>query len=69
MVEIKNFNAKGDGITNDTAAVQAALDSGEVVHFTPGTYLCGTSPESVLPEVLLPLLRQRVFSAALIWTM
>ena len=42
MVEIKNFNAKGDGITNDTAAVQAALDSGEVVHFTPGTYLCGT---------------------------
>ena len=42
MVEIKNFNAKGDGITNDTAAVQAALDSGEVVHFTPGTYMCGT---------------------------
>lgn len=42
MVEIRNYNVKGDGITNDTAAVQAALDSGKVVHFTPGTYLCGT---------------------------
>ena len=42
MVEIKNYGAKGDGITNDTAAVQAALDSGKVVHFTAGTYLCGT---------------------------
>lgn len=42
MVEVKNYNAAGDGKTNDTAAVQAALDSGEVVHFTPGTYLCGT---------------------------
>ena len=42
MVEIKNYGAKGDGITNDTAAVQTALDSGEVVHFTAGTYLCGT---------------------------
>ena len=42
MVEIRNYNVKGDGVSNDTAAVQAALDSGEVVHFTAGTYLCGS---------------------------
>lgn len=42
MVEVRDFNAAGDGVTNDTAAVQAALDSGKCVHFTAGTYLCGT---------------------------
>jgi hypothetical protein len=42
---VKNYGAVGDGITDDTAAVQSALDStvgtGEV-YFPSGTYLVGT---------------------------
>jgi hypothetical protein len=41
LVSVKDFGATGDGTTNDTAAVQAAIDSlasGGVVYFPPGTY-------------------------------
>lgn len=39
-VNVKDFGAKGDGLTNDTVAVQAALDSGSgCVWFPAGTYL------------------------------
>lgn len=43
-VEIRWFGAKGDGTTDDTAAIQAAIGAAEaagggVVLFTPGTYL------------------------------
>jgi len=41
---VRNYGATGDGVTNDTAAVQAAIDaipaSGGTVYFPPGTYLC-----------------------------
>jgi len=33
------YNAKGDGTTNDTAAIQAALDSGKPLYFPSGTYV------------------------------
>lgn len=42
-VNVKSFGAKGDGVTNDTAAIQAALDAaaGKTLHFPAGTYLSG----------------------------
>ncbi len=43
VFNVKDFGAKGDGVTNDTAAIQAAIDqaaqiSGEI-YFPAGTYI------------------------------
>lgn len=40
-INVKAFGAKGDGITNDTAAIQRAINncSGQVLFFPAGTYL------------------------------
>jgi hypothetical protein len=44
---VKSFGAKGDGVTNDTAAVQSALnycaDNGNVLFFPKGDYLINSS--------------------------
>ena len=40
-VSVKDFGAVGDGITNDTAAIQAALYAGRTIYFPNGTYLTG----------------------------
>lgn len=37
-VSVKDFGAVGDGVANDTAAIQAALDSGASVFVPSGTY-------------------------------
>lgn len=42
MRNVKDFGAIGDGVTLDTAAIQAALDAGGIVHFPEGTYLTGS---------------------------
>jgi len=42
MVNVKDFGAAGDGRADDTAAVQAALDTGEQVLFPPGVYMADT---------------------------
>lgn len=41
IVDVRAFGAKGDGVTNDTAAIQAAIDSINtgVVHLPRGVYL------------------------------
>lgn len=39
---VKDYGAVGDGITNDTQAIQRAVDDGGIAYFPPGTYLTGT---------------------------
>lgn len=36
---VKQFGAVGDGVTNDTLAIQTAINSGESLHFPNGAYL------------------------------
>jgi polygalacturonase len=37
-VSVKDFGAVGNGVTDDTAAIQAALDVGGTIYFPNGTY-------------------------------
>lgn len=48
IVSARDFGATGDGVTDDTAAIQAALDAaaaagGAVVHLDAGTYVISGS--------------------------
>jgi len=38
-VSVKDFGALGDGVSNDTVALQAALDTGKSLYFPAGVYL------------------------------
>ena len=40
--DVTAFGAKGDGTSDDTAAIQRALDAGGIVRFPKGVYLTGT---------------------------
>jgi hypothetical protein len=37
-VNVLDYGAKGDGVTNDTAAIQAAVNAGGTIYFPDGTY-------------------------------
>jgi hypothetical protein len=43
IVNVKDFGAVGDGVTDDTAAIQAAVDSNNIIYFPSGTFLITTA--------------------------
>ena len=44
-VNVLDYGAVGNGIANDAAAIQAALNTGKAVYIPQGTYLLGTALE------------------------
>jgi parallel beta-helix repeat protein len=42
-VSVKDFGAVGDGVTDDTTAIQAAVTTGNSVYFPVGTYLISSA--------------------------
>jgi hypothetical protein len=40
VVSVKDFGAVGDGVANDTTAIQNAVNTGKKVYIPSGTYLC-----------------------------
>jgi hypothetical protein len=49
-VNVKDFGAKGDGVTDDTVAIQAALTfgAGNTIYFPKGNYICSNT--LILPD-------------------
>jgi len=43
IVSVKDFGAKGDGVTDDSAAIMLATRPGRCVRFPAGTYIIGTA--------------------------
>ena len=53
-VSVKDFGAVGDGVTDDTAAIQAAINSSaKVIYFPNATYLCEKLSVTSKDDVLL----------------
>lgn len=50
-VSVKDFGAVGNGVADDTAAIQAALDTGRSVYFPDGTYSVSSRLTVVNPNV------------------
>jgi hypothetical protein len=46
FVSVKDFGAVGNGVANDTTAVQAAIDTGSDIYFPAGNYACGPLTQS-----------------------
>jgi hypothetical protein len=53
IVSVKDFGAIGDGVTDDTAAIQAALNSEKIVFIPQGTYLCTSALTSTSKNVVM----------------
>lgn len=42
-INVKHFGAKGDGITDDSTAIQTCINNSDIVNLTEGEYLIGTT--------------------------
>jgi hypothetical protein len=51
-VSVKDFGAAGDGVTDDTVAIQTALNTGLDIDFVGGTYLCAGLTQSTNQQAL-----------------
>lgn len=55
IIDVKDFGATGNGTTDDTAAIQAAINAGGVgsyIYFPPGTYLVSATVTGKANQVL-----------------
>lgn len=58
VISVKDFGAVGNGVANDAAAIQAAIDAafaagGGTVHVPAGTYICGSTVVNIKSNVTL----------------
>ena len=59
VVSVKDFGATGDGVTNDAAAIQAAVNAAtanQTIYFPPGTYAVGAAGIAVTNKTGVTLL-------------
>ena len=57
VINVKDFGAVGDGVTDDTQAIQNALDSGKNIYIPEGVYIC-------TEELEITTHGQRIFGAS-----
>jgi hypothetical protein len=55
VTSVTDYGATGDGVTDDTTAIQAALDSGGIIRFPSGTYKITSSLTVPSGSVVLQL--------------
>lgn len=53
LKSVKEFGAVGDGVTDDTAALQAALNTGEPIFIPAGTYIISDSLNAIKNNVIV----------------
>jgi hypothetical protein len=53
VINVDRLGAKGDGLTNDSAAIQAALNTGKFVELTPGKVYVASGLEAVAGGALV----------------
>lgn len=53
VINVKDFGAVGDGVADDTAAIQAAINAGTIIFIPNGTYLVGSNITATNKNIIL----------------